>query len=105
MGCDVFKKNSAEASRWGVQFMWLVVYKAEHGDCSVPKGWAEDAWLANWVDNQRAYKKKCDRGETNPRITVARMARLDTLGCEWDPGPKGRGGAPSDVAWRFHCLD
>ena len=38
-GCDVSKKNSADASRWGVQFTRLAAYKAAHGDCNVPGSW------------------------------------------------------------------
>ena len=58
VGCDVSKKNSDEASRWDVQFARLVVYKAEHGDCSVPQRWAEDPRLGSWVSTQRYGKRK-----------------------------------------------
>jgi hypothetical protein len=69
-------------------------YKREHGDCNVPtKGWAEDSALANWVQHQRAKKKKLDRGVARPRITAARVVQLEALGFAWAPGPGAlRGG-------------
>ena len=42
----------------------------------VPKLWAEDPRLANWVHDQRARKRKLDRGEPSERMTVEGAARL-----------------------------
>jgi hypothetical protein len=69
---------------WEAQLAKLEAYKAEHGDCNVPKGWAEDPRLANWVGTQRANKRKLDRGEPSDGMTVERAARLDALGFSWD---------------------
>jgi hypothetical protein len=82
---------------WEAQLARLAAYKAEHGDCSVPKCWAEDLRLGKWVSNQRAYKRKLDRGEPSQGMTAARAARLEALGFAWDP--PHRGGKPKGVEW------
>jgi hypothetical protein len=64
----------------------------------MPKRCAEDPPLAYWVTNQRAYKKALDRGDSNPKITAARVAKLDKLGFNWAPGTARRGPASSCTA-------
>jgi hypothetical protein len=66
---------------WEAQLARLVAYKAEHGDCNVPQGWAEDRKLATWVHTQR-------RSEG---MTEERAATLTVLGfIFW---------SAADVAW------
>jgi hypothetical protein len=77
--------HSKYTQRWEVWLTRLVAYKAEHGDCSVPRGWAEDPRLASWVDKQRVYKRALDRGEPSLGMTEARAARLTALGLDWAP--------------------
>ena len=48
------------------------------------KRWAEDPQLGSWVAKQREYKKALDRGEPGEGMTVARAAKLDTLGFVWE---------------------
>jgi hypothetical protein len=90
---------------WGAQLARLVAYKAEHGDCNVPKRWAEDPRLGNWVNTQRALKRKLDRGEPSKGMTAERAAKLDVLGFAWQlsaaavhrglpPRPRGPGAHP-----------
>ena len=62
----------------------LKAYKWRHGDCNVPRGWAEDPRLANWVANQRKYKKWLDRGHLQPGTTAVRSVKLDALGFVWE---------------------
>jgi hypothetical protein len=71
------------AAGWEVQLTKLQAYKREHGDCNVPRDWAEDPVLGNWVTKQRALKKMLDRGEPRPYITAARVAELDKLDFAW----------------------
>ena len=59
--------------------------KAAHGDCRVPRRWAEDPRLSTWVGRQRVCKLKLDRGEPGPGMTAARAARLTALGFAWGP--------------------
>jgi hypothetical protein len=70
--------------KWEAWLARLKLYKAAHGDCNVPQRWAEDPQLGTWVLNQRQAKKRLDRGELSPRMTAARMAKLDALGFAWD---------------------
>jgi hypothetical protein len=85
-------------AEWEAQLARLVVYKAEHGDCNVPQGWAEDPRLSNWVNNQRALKRKLDRGEPCNGMTAERAARLTALGFAFD-APSGGASLPNKAAW------
>jgi hypothetical protein len=49
----------------------------------VPRNWAEDPPLGNWLTRQRECKKKLDHGDPNARMTVARVARLEALDFTW----------------------
>jgi hypothetical protein len=76
----VWQAANVDDTGWEVQLARLAAYKAAHGDCSVPSRWADDQQLASWVNNQRARKKKLDRGESSPGITAERAAKLTALG-------------------------
>jgi hypothetical protein len=54
-----------------------------HGDCNVPKSYAEDMPLGRWVSTQRVCKKKLDRGVPAEGMTLERAARLTALGFVW----------------------
>ena len=66
----------------------LVAFRAMpgHGHCRVPNGWPADPKLGKWVGSQRKYKKRLDAGHPSPGITKERVAKLDQLGFEWNPG-------------------
>jgi hypothetical protein len=90
---------------WEEKLARLAAYKQEHGDCSVPRGWAEDPQLGRWVDNQRARKKALDRGEPSPGMTAARAAKLEALGFAWKLPAAVRGnqiskGTRDDAGWQ-----
>ena len=76
-------------AQWESQLAGLAAYKATHGDCRVPKRWAEDPGLANWVRTQRKCKKALDRGEACEGMTAERAAKLDALGFAWAAGHGG----------------
>jgi hypothetical protein len=84
---QVSKANRDDAG-WAAQLAKLEAYKRRHGDCNVPRGWAEDPGLGSWVHNQRACKKKLDRGEPSNGMTEARAAKLEVIGFNWAP-PRG----------------
>ena len=67
------------------KFAELQKYKDDNGDCSVPRGWAENKALGAWVDNQRTEKRNLDR-DGNAKITPARIAKLDGIEFDWNPG-------------------
>ena len=77
-------KHNSKANRddagWEAQLAKLRKYKRKHGDCNVPKRWAEDPGLGHWVGHQRSFKRKLDRGNPNPGMTAARAAKLEALG-------------------------
>ena len=66
---------------WSAQLVRLVAYKDVHGDCNVPRDWAEDPRLAKWVDTQRTAAR------TNKGMTAARAAALTALGFAWKQQP------------------
>jgi hypothetical protein len=78
-------ENSSNEAKWEAQLVQLVECKAEHGDCKVPPGWAEDPRLANWVSHQRYLKRKLDGGKPCEGMTAARAAKLAAIGFVWDP--------------------
>jgi hypothetical protein len=56
----------------------------------VPKGGTlEDPALGRWVDRQRQYKKKLDRGKPSEGMTAERAAQLTALDFEWDRSMMG----------------
>jgi hypothetical protein len=59
-------------------FAELVRYKERFGDCNVTMDWAENPYLATWVNTQR---KARIRGRLEPE----RAAKLTELGFDWNP--------------------
>ena len=91
-------KGKLSAAGWEAQLAKLKIYKRKRGDCNVPKGWAEDPPLGGWVDTQRKFKKKLDRGEPSAGMTAARAAKLDALGFAWELSHSG-GNRTDDAGW------
>jgi hypothetical protein len=91
-------KAHPKEAEWEVQLARLAVYKAEHGDCNVPKGWAEDPRLGRWVDTQRKFKRKLDRGEPSEGMTAAWAVKLDALGFKWNSSNAAANGKPGLTA-------
>jgi len=58
---------------WDTMYQRLVRYKLKHGDCSVPKHYAEDPKLGRWVRVQRMRRKI---------LTEDRTKRLKQIGFE-----------------------
>jgi hypothetical protein len=90
-----------DEAAWEAQLTRLEAYKEVHGDCDVPKRWTEDPRLGTWVHDQRARKKKLDRGDPSPGMTAARAARLEALGFAW----AAVGTALSRGATKRNCED
>jgi len=63
---------------WEEMFSSLSYYKNEHGNCNVSQKWSGDQRLANWVCNQRQFKRK-------GHLDKHRVERLEELGFVWDP--------------------
>jgi hypothetical protein len=76
--------SNMDDAGWEAQLAKLKAYKRKHGDCSVPRGWAEDPRLSQWVSTQRKFKRALDRGEPSEGMTAERAAKLTVLGLKWD---------------------
>ena len=74
---------AAREAVWEVGYARLVAYKAEHGDCLVPKGYkaAGGVHLGNWVSSQR----KVYKGTRYGTLGASRVTRLEALGMVWNP--------------------
>jgi superfamily II DNA or RNA helicase len=69
--------NTVE-SQWEEKFERLVAFRTREGHANVPRHYSDDVELANWVGNQRAFKR---RGQLTPE----RVARLEASEFCWDP--------------------
>jgi hypothetical protein len=76
-------RGARDETGWEAWLPKLEAYKRRHGDCSVPKGLAEDPRLGDWVATQRMLKKALHHGDARPVITAARAAKLEALGFTW----------------------
>ena len=61
----------------------LKAYKSVHGNCNVPRGWAEDPGLGQWVADQRRFadwpkaRKGCARNFMSDAGREGRLAKLE----------------------------
>jgi len=62
---------------WEEIFSSLLHYKSRYGDCNVPQHWPEDQRLANWVSNQRQFRRK-------GTLSKVRVKKLEELGFVWN---------------------
>jgi helicase associated protein len=62
---------------WDKMFSSLLDYKSRHGDCNVPQRWSENQSLANWVNNQRQFKRK-------GTLSNVRVKKLEEVGFVWN---------------------
>jgi hypothetical protein len=97
-------KGLRDDTGWGLWLAKLKVYKRKHGDCNVPRGWAEDPRLGQWVKEQRATKKELDRGDSSKGMTAERAAKLEALGLVWAPGAKSHGGRFKEAQWEAQLV-
>jgi len=81
--------------KWLSMLGLLREYKAETGDCIVPRGYGPNPKLASWVAEQRKqYKLMCDGKPSN--ITPERVAALNELEFAWNA---------QEAAWARHYSD
>ncbi|KAJ1446310.1 helicase associated domain-containing protein, partial [Pelagophyceae sp. CCMP2097] len=68
------------SEKWEEHFSLLQAYKAEQGDCLVPKNFKQDGTrIGLWVYDQRQLYK------TGKGLSQDRVERLDGLGLVWVP--------------------
>ena len=61
---------------WRTHYDDLATYKAEHGDCNVPRYYEANKSLGRWVNTQRtAYR--------NNKLSEERVRKLTEIGFVW----------------------
>lgn len=81
--------------KWLGMLGLLREYKAENGDCIVPRGYGPNPKLASWVAEQRKQYKLMRDGKPS-NITPERVAALDELEFAWNA---------QEAAWARHYSD
>ncbi|CAJ1961345.1 unnamed protein product [Cylindrotheca closterium] len=94
-----------QKAQWNILFDRLVKFKEEVGHCKVPKGYAKDTELANWVRNQRLEQANSKKGKKS-RMTPERYEKLTSLGFRWSTSiaKKGTARKPSPAATAEHAA-
>jgi len=96
--CDVL-----DPSVFGASFIDRVrelrAYNEEHGDCLVPKRYAENTALGNFVNKQRQLYKKYSKGEKSS-MTAERVEVLEELGFSWVVNPAHARKSKNKKLWR-----
>mmetsp|Transcript_1702 Transcript_1702/g.3728 ORF Transcript_1702/g.3728 Transcript_1702/m.3728 type:complete len:541 (+) Transcript_1702:133-1755(+) len=77
-----FQWNVRGDTFWQKNFDSLVKYKNEHGDVRVPRLYAKNPKLGEWVTDQRRQWKSKMEGKPN-LMTDERKAKLDEIGFVW----------------------
>merc|ERR1712157_612556 len=87
MQCQAVEKESEavqlKPNTWNKMFLQLAAYKEEHGDCRVPRDYAQNAELGKWVAKMQNQHQKQRRGEKS-NMTERKKKRLDSLGFVWE---------------------
>jgi len=77
-----FQWNIRGESFWQKHFESLTTYKAEHGDVRVPRLYAKNPKLGEWVTDQRRQWKFKMEGKSN-QMSDERKTKLDEIGFVW----------------------
>ena len=67
---------------WMEQLEKLKHYKEEHGDCLVPRKYASNPQLGNWVVNQRTQYQLMQQGK-HTQLNEERVQQLEDLDFVW----------------------
>ena len=80
-----FSWDSHQVS-WEEKYAQLVQYQRMHGHCNVSAAQSGKQYrpLSIWVKCQRRQRKMLERNEKST-MTLARMAKLDEIGFDWNP--------------------
>ena len=78
--CNNMRKKD---SKWMITYQELLAYRAQHGDCVVPRGYPPNPRLASWVAEQRKqYKLNLDGRASS--ITDDRVQLLNQIHFAWN---------------------
>eukprot|EP00586_Coscinodiscus_wailesii_P019545 CAMPEP_0172506182 /NCGR_PEP_ID=MMETSP1066-20121228/192487_1 /TAXON_ID=671091 /ORGANISM="Coscinodiscus wailesii, Strain CCMP2513" /LENGTH=244 /DNA_ID=CAMNT_0013283087 /DNA_START=204 /DNA_END=938 /DNA_ORIENTATION=- len=75
-------KFKPDDTTWMQRYEDLRKFKMKHGHCRVPRGFAENPSLGNWVSSQRMHFKKYKEGKKST-ITENRVRALEQIGFQW----------------------
>mmetsp|Transcript_33423 Transcript_33423/g.49829 ORF Transcript_33423/g.49829 Transcript_33423/m.49829 type:complete len:357 (-) Transcript_33423:642-1712(-) len=76
----------------------LLLFLSEYDHTVVPKRYAPNPTLGNWVNKQRQqYRLRKQTGKST--LTPKRIHVLDAVGFEWTPNPGGAAHERSDQVW------
>lgn len=73
---------NASSTSWDTHFDALCQYKKRYGNCNVPRPYADNPKLSNWVYNHRSEYSRKRRGLKN-NLTSGREAKLNSVGFAW----------------------
>lgn len=79
---------NASSTSWDTHYHALVEYKKRYGNCNVPRPYADNPKLSNWVYNHRSEYSRKRRGLKN-NLTEEREEKLNSLGFAWVLKQKG----------------
>lgn len=84
-----------QRAQWNTMVGRLSEFQKDFGHCKVPKGYAADPELANWVRNQRLEQVNRSKGKKT-RMTQERYDKLSSMGFQWS-GHAAKGRSPAAV--------
>jgi hypothetical protein len=73
----------SHGAAWQERWNELAQYKGLYGNCNVPSNYSSNPQLATWIKCQRRQRKLYFEGKVNT-TTPERMAKLESLGFEWE---------------------
>jgi len=80
------KRGRKNESQWNYNFSLLEAFKDQYGHCVVPRTYTvAGSTLGYWVHSQRAEYQASRNGRARSSITRDRIARLQSIGFDWDP--------------------
>lgn len=100
--------SSGNGESWDARYAELAAYRAQHGNCYVPRNYPQNQALSNWVANQRCHYKIFMKNLKSPQqsqeytfMTQARIDALEKIGMVWSlrkRGPKDSNGQHAAAA-------
>jgi outer membrane biosynthesis protein TonB len=76
--------SSKEKGFWDDRYRELADYASQHGDAHVPKGYAKNRRLANWVNNQTTQYRLFKANDEKSSMTTERIELLNKIGFRWN---------------------
>ena len=77
-------KGPSPKDVWEKRFEEMVAFRNKKGHCNVPTKWSQNRALGRWVSTQRREYKKYQVPEERSLLTAEKIARLESVGFQWD---------------------